>query len=516
MDSSGGEGVLRRAWIAALGGADVRDDDDFFDQGGDSLTAASVAVSMREHAGVALDAWWLYEHPRFSDAVSALRKLEARQAGLVAPIAVGPREGRHPLSFQQEGQLGLIARVHGGHRYQVAYAVAVPAGAVASGRLRAAVAVVGHRHPALRTGISRCGQHQWCQHVDDQVMELDVVGSARSCPLQAAREWADVQFLLDGQRLARLALVQGEQRDLLVLAADQMVMDPWSWELMLHELGVLYDDPDAGLAPPLAYSDYARWQREYLTGAVYQEHLQFWRQQATGYPPGGIALPGAPDQVAPAGPATVLPMAVEPAVAEALRTAARGLGTSLFHLLLALFQLAVARWAGLVDVLVGSATANRTLAGTRDVVGFFVNGRFTRMRLEQKTTVAEVVRHTRDAWRLADHHQELHLEKTVLDLEKPDLVNVKFSLNTVPVLGSPPAIGGLPVSRVRLAQVSTARRYVSVALVPAATGLAGTLTFRTDVLSAATAAALVEEYDHLLRQAARDPGAGIQLGRVTS
>ncbi|MGH3782668.1 MAG: hypothetical protein ACRDRO_19105 [Pseudonocardiaceae bacterium] len=48
----------------------------------------------------------------------------------------------------------------------------------------------------------------------------------------------------------------------------------------------------------------------------------------------------------------------------------------------------------------GSATANRTLVGIQDVVGFFVNGRFTQMRLEEKTTVAEAVRRTRDAPRL--------------------------------------------------------------------------------------------------------------------
>lgn len=95
------ENALRRAWGETLGGV-IRSDDDFFARGGDSLTALAVTASLRRQLGVVLDPSWLYDVPRFADALTDLQARAVEEGGDGAgEIAARPREGDHPLSFQQ-------------------------------------------------------------------------------------------------------------------------------------------------------------------------------------------------------------------------------------------------------------------------------------------------------------------------------------------------------------------------------------------------------------------------------
>ncbi|MFD3422411.1 condensation domain-containing protein [Streptomyces decoyicus] len=498
--------AVRSTWERVLG-CPVEWGDDFFDLGGDSLTALSVAADIAQATGLVVPAGWLYRHPRIADAVRAL--LRSPAADISAPIPL-PRQGRHPLSSQQDGLLAVMRHIGGEHRYQVAYAVALDA-RMDAGRLRAAWQRMPDRHPALATRLVPCGD-TFVQDVHAALsppLEHVVVSSGASVGKVTDR-WACADIALDGP-LARAGLIQGAGEIRFVLAAHQMVMDPWSWGLLLRDLAVLYADPDAGGAPRLAYSDYARWQHTHLTGQNYARHLRFWQEAADGSPAGGARLPGAPGVIAPAGPAARLPLQVPGELVAVLDERSRSLGASLFEALLALFQLAVGRWAGTDDVLVASATASRTVP-TEDVAGFFVNGRFTRTRIIAGTA-ADLVDQVKHSWRAAEEHRELHLEKTLFDLGRPDMANVKFSLNTIPGLTHLPDLGGRRMRAVPVTGAASARRHVSVGLTRVEDGLAGALTYRTDLLTQDTVADLMADLDQLLRAFAADPDQPLSLAR---
>lgn len=176
--------TFRQAWTTALG-RDVNNGDDFFALGGDSMVAISVAAEVHQHLGVQVEAGWFYDYPRFGDALAALKTLVHEAPQPTVPLPAGAREGDHPTSHQQEGLLAVIDRVGDAHPYQVAYAVSLPYCDV--GRLRMAAEALAFHHSALRTRI-HCQGRQWCQHVVNQVFEVDTVYGPD--PIAAAREWA--------------------------------------------------------------------------------------------------------------------------------------------------------------------------------------------------------------------------------------------------------------------------------------------------------------------------------------
>lgn len=341
------EGVLRRVWSRVLECPVPGHEDDFFAGGGDSLSVVDLVAGLQQQTGIDLDAGWVYAHPRFADLAVALRAAASTRLACGGVTVYRRISGRdHPLSAQQLGLLAVLDHVGAQHGYQVAYAVAIPSVAD-TGRLGDALAQLGVRHTALRTTIRRGRQVIGAKLPALETLRVGVSATAR----EVATRWAASRIRVEDSRLVRFAVARDDAETLLVMAAHQIVTDPWSWGVLLRDLAVLYTSGYCG-ETPLQYSDYAWWQHSYLDEARRDMHLRFWRDAATGIPEAGMPLPGAPARWAPAGPTATVPLQIPTSAVEAMRAAAGALRVSLFHLLLALFKTSVARWTGRFDVLV--------------------------------------------------------------------------------------------------------------------------------------------------------------------
>ncbi|PCC73853.1 amino acid adenylation domain-containing protein [Nannocystis exedens] len=97
--------IVAEIWREALGVARVRDEDNFFDLGGTSLTAVKIRARVRERFGVTTPVHALLEHPNFADFVAALRSLlgkqdEVRGQSLLVQLRPG-RPGTRPIFLVQ-------------------------------------------------------------------------------------------------------------------------------------------------------------------------------------------------------------------------------------------------------------------------------------------------------------------------------------------------------------------------------------------------------------------------------
>ncbi|HEX6864210.1 MAG TPA: condensation domain-containing protein, partial [Thermoanaerobaculia bacterium] len=377
---------------------------------------------------------------------------------LAAALGYGEGPRTAPLSFSQE-RLWFLDRLMPG---VATYNLPTPfrlRGPLDPAVLARAFGEIVRRHEALRTRFAeRDGTP--VQVIDPPgpwpLPVVDLTGVPQEEASRLTAEESGRPFDLQNGPLLRTTLLRLSPavHDLLV-NAHHVVTDGWSVRILSKELVTLYEAFAAGRPSPLPelpaqYADFARWQRERLSGAELARQVAYWRERLGDDPP-ALDLPL--DRPRPAlqtyrGASATL--VLPPDLAEGLRRTGLASRASLFMTLLAGFEVLLSRQSGQDDVLVGTPVAGRVRADVEDLIGFFLNTLVLRTDLSGHPTFRELLRRIRETALGAYAHQEVPFEKLLevlqpeRDLSRTPLFQVFFNLANFPDLGAE-LPGGLTV-----------------------------------------------------------------------
>jgi amino acid adenylation domain-containing protein len=514
---------LAALWAEVLGGGvRVGRDDDFFELGGHSLLATQLVSRIRATLGVELPLRALFEAPTLE--ALARRIDSARQGGFapgVPPLAPVPRTGAPLLSFAQQRLWFLDQLSPGGTAYNIPVSLLVE-GAPRLDALRRAFSALVARHESLRTTFAMHeGQPIQVIHapVDFPLAVEDLSTLPEAERREAARRRAVREALrpfdLGSGPLLRACLLRlAPEEHVLVLVMHHIVSDGWSMGVMVRELGALYAAFSEGRPSPLPeltvqYADYAVWQRGWLSAGALEAQLAWWKQALAGAPP-HLELPT--DQPRPAvlsHRGATVPVRLSRALSDALSALAQREGATPFMVLLAGFQVLLARYSGQEDLSVGSPIAGRRYAETEGLIGFFVNTLVLRSRVRRQATFRELLAQVRETTLGAYEHQDLPFEKLVealqpvRDLGRSALFQVLFVLQNTPMDAL--ALPSLSLKPMEVEGTEAARFELTLNLTGTPEGFAGILLFNTDLFTEATAARMVAHLQSLLESITRDP-----------
>lgn len=465
------EQALAAIWSEVLGVERVGALDSFFELGGHSLLAMKVLVRVRRLLEVEVPLSVLLNNETLSQQAEAIGHERRRHASVVLPAleaavrTSGP--ANVPLSLAQErlwllDQLGI-----GGAAYTIPVTVRLR-GPLDADAFQRSVADLVDRHETLRTRIVTAGG-QAAQVIDEpNGFALPIVDLREE---SEAEQWSRVDKLIRAEILKPFDLRQGSEtlfRVILILLSEtdsvvfanlhHIVGDGLSIEVMMRDLGLAYrrHTSDVTLPParPLAvqYGDYARWQREWMQGAVLEKQIAYWRD-ALADAPAHLNLPA--DHPRPplqsmrgATVSAPLPLALEQRVNEM----ALELNATFFMVLLAAFKVLLFRWTGQDDVVVGTPSAGRIDARTEELIGFFMNTLPLRTKLSAGMTFRELVHDVKGVALGAYAHQDLPFERLVEELQPPrDLSRqplVQVMINSLDFPATEAIDTGLQVERI--------------------------------------------------------------------
>jgi amino acid adenylation domain-containing protein len=333
--------------------------------------------------------------------------------------------------------------------------------------------------------------------------------------LQLARDEAQRPFDLATGPLIRAQLLRlGADEHVLVLVMHHIVTDAWSMSVLFEEIGRLYAAFAAGLPsplpnPPIQYGDFARWQRESLTGEVLDRQLAYWRQQLAGVD-AVLELPtdwGRPVVRAARGARQKL--VLSSAVRDRLRAVGREANATLFMTLLAAFQTLLWRYTGRDDLVIGSPAAGRSEVELESLIGFFVNTLVIRTNLSGNPTFRELLGRVREVALEAYAHQEVPFEKVVEALQVPrslnytPLVQVMFMLQNAPRQRF--ELPGLTLEELEF-DGGTAMFDLTVEMAEVDDGLFCAFEYSTDLFEPATVTRMLGHFQALLEGIVADPG----------
>jgi amino acid adenylation domain-containing protein len=515
------EEVLCSIWAEVLGRRRVGIHDNFFELGGHSLVAARVLSRVGEAFHVELPVRSLFECQTVAD--FALR-LNAATVGddlsCSAAIPTASHAERVPLSFAQQrlwflDQLGL-----GREAYNVPVAVRLT-GHLERAALEFALREIVGRHESLRTSFAAASTgpvQVFAERVACPVPLIDLCGlgeEAREAEVvRLAAEEARTPFDLSESPLMRARLVRlGEREHVLLVTLHHIVSDGWSLGVLTRELTVLYDAYASGVpAPlpplPLQYADYAAWQRHRLSGARFEEQLEYWSKQLGGELP-LLGLPlDFPRPPILKGRGETLHFRLPERLCTRLRELSRREGVTLYMTLLAAFKTLLHRYTGQEDIVVGTPVANRARPEAEGLIGCFVNTVVLRTDLSGDPTFRELLARARAVTLEAHANQEVPFEMLVERLRpERDLSHAPFFEVMFVLQNAPPPVLGLPGVEAHRLHVDndTAKFDLTLAMFEGEDGFEGALEFSTELFRRATAERMVAHFTELLEGAAADP-----------
>lgn len=279
-------------------------------------------------------------------------------------------------------------------------------GSVDTAILAASLDEVVARHEVLRTRIVQDGEDLYQQVAPPspaEVSEVDLSGVADG---DRDRRSEELVIELEGQRfgieplpLVRAVLGRFDDQDsVLVLIAHHAAVDGWSMQVMANDLASGYarrTGHDVPATPvPTQYRDFAVWQRTEPEEALPAAHLEYWKNKLAGATMVATRMDYPRSANRPVS-TSVLRYPVASEISDALTTVARENRATKFMVLLAAYNVLVARRTGITDITVATIGSNRKQARFQDTVGNFTNFIPLRTDLAGCETFQDVLARTR-------------------------------------------------------------------------------------------------------------------------
>ena len=521
-------------WKSILGLEKVGVTSDFFELGGHSLLATQCMSRIRDGFDIDLPVKALFSAPTVEQLV--LRLADGKQvSGLTAPkIERVDREQEMPLSFAQQRLWFLNQLETGDSEFNISTSYNMPAtirinGPLNTNALKKAFQALVDRHESLRTsflvddGVATQvirEPSEWFMDIRDisyleyEERETEIIRLAED---EAARSFDLILGPINKARRIRLMrsrlLRSSEQEHVLLLTMHHIISDGWSLGVIIEEIAELYgaiiESRDSQLAPlEIQYVDYAKWQRDWMDGPVFDHQLAFWKQHLDGVP----ALEMPTDRPRPAlqtfaGEYEHVKFSLE--LTQRLNELSQSQGSTLFMTLLSGFYALLYRYTGQGDICVGTPVANRAREEFEGLIGCFVNTLALRADLSENPRFVDLMMQVQDTTLSAYEHQDIPFERLVdklgvaRDKSHSPLFQVMFTLQNAST-DHELRLPGLELDLLP-SVMKTAKFDLTLNLTEKADGLDGILEYNTDLFDATTVHRMVGHLESILEAAVEHP-----------
>jgi amino acid adenylation domain-containing protein/non-ribosomal peptide synthase protein (TIGR01720 family) len=510
--AQGLETQLALIWQDVLQVEQVGRNDNFFALGGHSLLVLQVISRVRQQLHLELSVSSLFSAATLAEFAerAALANISGQPILQPAPVDQPPM-----LSYAQQRQWILWQLDPHSPAYNIPAALRLK-GSLNLNGLCEAFAQLQARHQTLRTTFEQDGQQARPVLHDTLALQLEQRTLDQSSVDSAVADEIARPFDLRSGPLWRVLLLQvNTDEHVLVLTVHHIAADGWSMQVMVDEFSALYqaavDGRAAGLASlPVNYSDYARWQRDWLEAGEGVRQLAWWSEQLAGSQT-PLELPSEltrPARRSERGASLMLN--VDRELLAGLRQRAQEQQVTLFMLLLASFQTLLHRQSGQSSISVGVPSAGRSRLETEGLIGFFINTQVLRAQIDGQLPFSALLQQVKQIALDAQAHQDVPFEQLV-DALQPDrslnhspLFQVLYNHQQQMGASVERSVADLQVERLHWQQQTTQFDLV-LDTQEQGEALDASLTYATDLYDEASMQRFAEQWLNLLRAVVNDP-----------
>jgi amino acid adenylation domain-containing protein len=431
------EQLLSEIWQQLLHIKQPTTADDFFSLGGDSMTAIRLVADISRLCAVQLTIRDLFEHPTLGQLAIAI---DSNASNIPLAQIVKSSDQQPLLSFGQQ-QLWLIDQMFQGDAlYHLPVTLQID-GQLNVTALEQAFNALIARHQVLHSvypqshhadepmTVQPLPQWQFKLTYDDMLDSPVTYTPDSKAVQQKLNEHSWRQFNLTTQLPIRALVIKLAPSQFMVnFTIHHIATDGWSTGVINHQLSELYrqlSTPESlqlssqlSSQPqlPIQYSDYAIWQRQWITTDSATQQRNYWISQLKDLPKlHGLALDHARPQV-PSYQGAMVVQQLDSDLTAALQQLATQQRVTLFMLLHASLACLMQRYSGENDIAIGTTVAERQSVETFELVGFFVNTLVLRSDFSAIHGFSDILQQTKVTVLNALAHQQYPFDELVNDL----------------------------------------------------------------------------------------------------
>jgi amino acid adenylation domain-containing protein len=409
---------LAAMWMEFFAIDRVGIDDDFFELGGDSLKAMTVAGKIQQRLQVNIPLPELFKR----STIRALSQyISGAETETAVPIPLAEKQDYYALSSAQQRLYFMQQMDESSTVYNESTAIVFPRG-LEVGKLQSVFQQLIRRHESLRTYfVLRKGEPvQRVLPAGDVEFIVDVEERAgwSDDPRVRDRMLGDFirPFQLCRAPLLRVAVANGgEAGSLLMVDLHHIVTDGMSMGILRREFLELYN---GNQLPPLTlqYKDFAEWQHSEEQRESETWQLRYWKERFQDLPE-PLRMPiDFPRTGVPGFEGDIVRFTLNSEISAGLRAMAAAEEATLFILLLTLVYLLLHKISGQEDIVVGTLTAGRPHPDLEPVIGMFVNTLALRQTISPQQEFLELLRLVKADAVESFGHQDCQFDRLVQSL----------------------------------------------------------------------------------------------------
>ncbi|WDZ63372.1 amino acid adenylation domain-containing protein [Paenibacillus polymyxa] len=509
------ETKLAAIWQEVLGLAkEIGVHDNFFDIGGHSLRATTLAGKVFKELNVNLPLRDVFRHSTIAAMAEAIARMERREHD-----AIPQAEEReyYPLSSAQK-RLFIQHTLDGADQlYNMPELVQVEGGFDLD-RLEAALRKLITRHESLRTGFEIV-KGEAVQRIYPQVdfaIEHHQADKEDAAQIEQIVRSFVRPFDLGKPPLLRAGVIELEPNlHILLFDMHHMVSDGVSMAIVIDEFSSFYAGEEL---PPLRiqYKDYAVWQQSKAHRERIGRQEAYWLQTFEGELPTADLPMDYERSAARSYEGEHLEFDVEASLSARLRELAAERESTLFMVLLAAYTVLLSKYSGQEDLIVGTPVAGRTNADLEPVIGMFVNTLAIRNRPSGDKTFLSYLEEVKETALGAFENQDYPFEELVerLNVKREPgrfpLFDAVFDLQNIEERDA--ELEGVSLKTYELDHLEEAKFDLTLFMYENNGALSGGFFYATKLFKEAMIRTLTEDYLRVLFQIAENPQ--LELSRI--
>jgi alpha-ketoglutarate-dependent taurine dioxygenase len=325
----------------------------------------------------------------------------------------------------------------------------------------------------------------------------------------------NLPFDLTEEPLLRITLLrlEAEKYELLV-TMHHIIFDGWSAAIFIREMSELYEafcnnKPSPLTKLPVQYTDFAVWQRQWLSGKVLETQQNYWQSKLGNNLP-VLKLPTISSTKSLQNSVSYTKSFLIPiSLSQAIHQLSRQEGVSLFMVLLSILKVLLQRYTNQNDIVVGTDIANRNRPEIELLIGFFVNILVLRTNLSGNPSFRELLKRVLQTTLEAYDNQDLPFDELVKILQpKRDLTQTTPLFQVLFVFQNTPiSTFKLPELTIDLLEVENEKSRFDLALFMTETeqGFLGKWQYNIDLWQPETIEFMSLHFQTLLKSAMAHP-----------